>query len=336
MVAVVRHKRVGRWRHPLVGAVLASLVLVAAGTPAFVSHRSLSFDAALALDATGATGSHGVTTVASVQKAAPNTVISVRRLTVNHQVRAYVVIAPAVHTTTLPLLVVLHGVDASALLEVQRDEFLPFANDGQAILVYPIGYGESWNVGVDECCKAAAQVGVDDVAFVEAVTRAAVADEPVDPAQVHLVGFSNGGKLAFQVLCDDATPYADAAIVSAVPLAACTDATQPARPIIMTVGSSDDDLPMTGAAQPISQIFPAALAVWRQRDGCTDASTVTEQRPAAITTWADCSSGSVVIGVTYAALQHVWPTSGLVGIAASAANLIWRFQSGQLGHNQVG
>jgi polyhydroxybutyrate depolymerase len=259
--------------------------------------------------------------------------VSARSLTVNGLTRAYVVVAPPDVNAPLPLLVVLQGVDASVNLEMQRDELLPLAGAGKAILVYPVAYGESWNVGVDNCCKQAAAAHVDDQAFVGAVTRAVEASEPVDSQQVHLVGFSNGGKLAFQIMCDQPQLFADFAVVSAVPLAACSNRSAPPRSVLMTIGSADDDLPMTGAAEPVDQIFPAALAVWQQRDGCVGLATVRTSPPTTVTTSNTCSAGTVVIGIEYAGLQHVWPTAALTGASASAATMIWSFVSGQLGRD---
>jgi polyhydroxybutyrate depolymerase len=314
----------------LVGALVTALV------PNWGSPASAKIVPALAVDVTGTTGTHGVVTLATVEKAAAGAIVSVRTLAVGPLTRAYVVVAPEITTTALPLLVVLQGVDASATLEMQRDELLPLAVQGKAIVVYPVAYGESWNVGVDQCCKQAAAANVNDQAFIRAVTQTVEASEPVNPQQVHLVGFSNGGKLAYQIMCDQPTLFTDFAVLSAVPLAACTAKSQPAKSVLITIGSADDDLPQTGKSQPIADIYPPALAVWQKRDACVGGSTVRTAPPLTTTAWATCSAGTVVVGVEYAGLAHVWPTSANVGAAVSGAAIVWSFVSGQLGRNNAG
>ena len=328
-------RRAGRGRLTAIVAITAVVAVIAVASPAllaqFRSGHAVQIDPALALDVTGTTGTHGVVTLDTVQQIAPTAVISVRTITVKNLARAYVVVAPPRQTTPLPLLVVLGGVDASVTLEMQRDELLPLVTQRQAVLVYPVGYGESWNVGVEGCCKQAAAAGLDDAAFVAAVTRAVTQAEPIIPTQIHLVGFSNGGKLAFQIVCDQPTLFADLAIISAVPLAACTNRTQPPVSILIAVGLTDDDLPMTGAAEPVTTVFPPALATWRQRNGCSAESSEQLLAPATITSWSSCSGGTVVVGITYAGQGHVWPVSAEVGTKAAAATMVWSFVSGRLG-----
>src|SRR5882724_10465080 len=68
--------------------------------------------------------------------------------------RTYEVFRPAFPAASrIPALVVLHGTAASTALEEGRDALLPLADDGEAILVYPTGYRETWNAG--SCCGAA-------------------------------------------------------------------------------------------------------------------------------------------------------------------------------------
>src|SRR5215831_17430788 len=97
--------------------------------------------------------------------------------------RTYRVIRPAAPgTARLPALVILHGVNATIDDEEVRDGLLPLAATGQAILVYPVGTGESWNAGV--CCPPAVDNDVDDVSFVDAVIQQIAADPGVDPARI--------------------------------------------------------------------------------------------------------------------------------------------------------
>lgn len=86
-----------------------------------------------------------------------------------------------------------------------------------ATVVYPTGLGErpSWNAG--GCCGSAARSDVDDVGFV-ARTIAALRQQGAD--RVALVGYSNGGMLAYRVACErpdlvDAVAVVNATITTA-------------------------------------------------------------------------------------------------------------------------
>ncbi len=308
------------------GRILAVLLICAAlCAPAFtIANADAMPDAT---DVTGAGASHGQVTLEQLQSAVPGALVSAHTLVSGGLRRGYLVVAPAVRTGALPLIVVLHGVNSSATQEVGRDEFAPLAEHGQAILVYPAGYGESWNVGADGCCGLAGESGVNDVAFVQAVTHAAEANWAVDPARVFLVGFSNGGKLAYQVMCSPASRYAAVAIMAAVPLGSCSTAR--ASPIWLGVGAKDSDLPEQGATEAVTRVFPPVVADWRTRDGCGPALTVDRVGPATVTTWRDCTPGMTVRSVVYADLGHAWPGSATEGVAASGATLIWAFFSAQ-------
>jgi polyhydroxybutyrate depolymerase len=117
---------------------------------------------------------------------------------VGAQARSYVVFQPAHPVApTVPAIVMLHGVAAWPGLESQRDGFLPLVDNGQAVLVYPVGYAESWNAG--SCCGGAQTAGIDDVGFITKVIRR-VEGEP-DVSRTFLAGFSNGGRMAYRVAC---------------------------------------------------------------------------------------------------------------------------------------
>lgn len=274
---------------------------------------------------TGAGNVHGSVSLASLQAAAPGTTVVASSVRIQGLSRGYLLIAPAHSTGPLPLVVVLGGVSASPTQEAERDELMPEVQDGNAILVYPAGYGESWNVGVGDCCQAAAVVGVNDVAFVQAVTEAVKSTMSV--STTYLVGFSNGGKLAYQVLCNYPGLFSAAAIVAATPLVSCP--TQVPIPMMIMVGAKDPELPEQGHTHNAVVEYTAALATWRAYNGCGGEPSVVGIGTAVTTTWTDCSSGADVVGVLYRGLDHAWPTKALVGSNVAAAPTIWNFLSGE-------
>jgi polyhydroxybutyrate depolymerase len=190
--------------------------------------------------------------------------------------------------------------------------------------VYPAGYAESWNIGVANCCGPAVAAHLDDIAFVRQVTLAVSAR--LHSSATYLVGFSNGGKLAYQVMCEQPQLFEALVTVGATPLAACPDPIP--RPFLMTVGAEDPELPQQGQAQPVPGLLASTLATWTQYDHCAGAPTVVEEGTATKSTWSACAPGTKVEGVLYSGLNHRWPTAALVGASVSGAKLIWSFVSG--------
>jgi polyhydroxybutyrate depolymerase len=249
-------------------------------------------------------------------------------LSVGGVARTFVVLAPTAQTSPLPVIVVLQGSNAAVSSEITRDEFTPLVRTDEAILVYPAGYGESWNVAADNCCGPAAARGVDDVAFIADVVARLRVTQSMQADHIYLVGFSNGGKLAYQVMCTEPQLFDAFAVVAATPLSTCRATVQPPRSVLIAVGAEDPELPISSLAVPAAQALAGATATWRERDGCSaSAATATTIGSATISTWSSCAGRTRVQAVQYVRLPHLWPTSSLVGSAASGASLIWKFFS---------
>lgn len=274
---------------------------------------------------TGAGTPNGTVTLAAIRQANPGTVVTAAALLSGGLDRGYLIVAPAQASGPLPVLLVLHGSSASATQEVERDEFGPLAQQGKAILVYPAGYGEFWNVQADGCCGVAASKGVDDVEFVAQVVQAVRAEYQVGP--VDLVGFSNGGKLAYLLMCRQPQLFSAVAVVAAVPLTSCSGV--PAS-MLIAIGTADGSLPLETAPAPVSaqSLLDSAVATWRARDGCTAGVTTATVGTATLMHWTSCTGRTQVTELAYAGLGHTWPDGRLVGAPESAATLIWAFFAG--------
>ncbi|MCW3045656.1 MAG: Poly(3-hydroxybutyrate) depolymerase-like protein, partial [Actinobacteria bacterium] len=135
-------------------------------------------------------------------------------VTVGGMVRTYDVFSPPAGATgRLPALVVLHGRKSSVTVEESRDGLIQLAKQGKALVVYPSGYGQSWNAGA--CCGPAQLAGVDDVSFVTNLIRS-VGSRP-DVSAVYLVGYSNGGRMAYDIVCAHPKLVSSFVVVAAVP-----------------------------------------------------------------------------------------------------------------------
>jgi polyhydroxybutyrate depolymerase len=243
--------------------------------------------------------------------------------------RGYLLVRPAaVAGDALPVVVVLHGRGMTPAC-IERVTRLARVT-GPAILVFPAGYGRSWNAGA--CCGAAHHDGVNDVAFLAAVARQVIADQPDAAAhRVYLVGYSNGGRLAYRVACVDPGTFAGVAAVEAVPVAACAH-TDPV-PIMMMVASREDPLLTIPQGAPpkvingyVEPTVAATVETWRKLDGCPAPPTTFSRGDATVTTWLDCRGAARVGFVLYPGGSHAWPEAGPG--RPSAQSLVWAFFGG--------
>lgn len=240
-------------------------------------------------------------------------------------VRSYLVVRPAPAAgLALPIVIVLHGRGMNPA-SIERLSRLVGAT-GPAILVYPAGYAHSWNAGA--CCGGAHRTGSNDVAFLEALVLQVASTQPdAAAARVYLVGYSNGGRMAYRMACQDPGVFSGVVAVEAVPVAACTG-TGPVP--VMIVASQGDPLLTIGPGAPpkviggyVEPTVPATVDLWRRLDGCTAASTTVTQGRVTVTTWSDCSRGARVALALYRGGSHSWPHGGPGTPPAQA--LAWAF-----------
>jgi polyhydroxybutyrate depolymerase len=245
-------------------------------------------------------------------------------VTVGGMVRTYDVFSPPAGTTgRLPALVVLHGRKSSVTLEESRDGLIELAKQGKALVVYPSGYGQSWNAGA--CCGPAQVAGVDDVSFVTDLVRS-VGSRP-DVSAVYLVGYSNGGRMAYDIVCAHPKLVSSFVVVAAVPVIACT----PGAPVsllemvgtvdpILAYDSSSPRRHINGYPEPT---VTDQVALWRKRDGCTAVVSTQTTGTFRLQTWSHCNGGSVVALGTYQGGGHAWPAGN--GGVPSGGDVLWRF-----------
>jgi polyhydroxybutyrate depolymerase len=271
-------------------------------------------------DSAGATGAPvPVAAVAPVPATPPDlagTVVAEHTLTVGGVARTYRSITPAGSAHPLPLLVVLHGRGEQPWTTVRATGFLPFARRDQAVLIYPDGLSRSWNAG-SGCCGVAGTRSTPDTDFVTAAVADATRDLPVDPDRIYLVGYSNGGKLAWLLSCTHPALFAAVATYGAAPLAACPAAE--ALPSLMAVGVHDSVLPI-GGDQSTRPALPSArvAAGWLvRRDRCTAAPVTTTVGGAVLQRWTRCAAGTEVDLAVYPAADHTWPPA--------VTGLMWTF-----------
>jgi poly(3-hydroxybutyrate) depolymerase/surface polysaccharide O-acyltransferase-like enzyme len=283
-----------------------------------ISRRVLVIVLAIVIVATG--GSIAGTNIVSAMNRTINTTVSTMQ--VGDMTRSYTVLTPAKTTlsASAPIIMVLSGLNASQSQEINRDEFTSYTAAGDAELVYPLAYRESWNA--DGCCSWAAQANVDDTGFITALVS------KVDPGHTHpiyLVGYSNGGRLAYTLAAKEPLLFNGTAIVKADPLPG--DNVIVPQNILQIAATDDTFVPYEpGDKGKESPAATTQVADLRTDDGCTSESTSTSQGDMTYTLWSDCADGSSVGFAVYSAGVHSFPRPPVSYPAAS--QVIWAFING--------
>lgn len=269
---------------------------------------------------------------ASEQSALNTSTTTVHRtLTVDGRHRTYLAVGPQGRRSGLPLVIVLHGRGISAQEESIRTGFLPYAERGEADVVYPAGVAESWNAG-HGCCGVAGKEGVSDVAFISSVVTDAAHYFEADSRRIYLVGYSNGAKLAFSTVCAHPGVFAAMATYGGVPLAECGDTTPISA--LIAAGTEDPLVKAEHSSPSASVALENTVAQWRSRSACTTPATK-HTGPLTLTTWTGCKAGTEVAAGLYQGLTHYWPVAShtgapfttVVGADAAASTVMWDFLS---------
>jgi poly(3-hydroxybutyrate) depolymerase/peptidoglycan/LPS O-acetylase OafA/YrhL len=282
-----------------------------------IPRRVLVIALAVAVVAAG-----GAVTGSKIVSAADRTMnTTVSTIQVGNMTRSYTVLTPAKKTlsASAPIIMVLSGLNANQPGEINRDQLTSYAIAGDAEVIYPLAYRESWNaIG---CCSWAAQANVNDVGFIEALVKQV---DPGNARPIYLMGYSNGGRLAYTLACEDPLLFDGTAVVKADPMPWC-DISVPQK--ILQVASTDDtDTPYYTGEKGHFRESPAALVennILRYEDQCSTESSSSQQGNMTLTTWSDCLDGSSVSFAVYTAGVHSYPRPPVSFPAASQVIWAW-------------
>ncbi|HET6875293.1 MAG TPA: hypothetical protein VFH70_10965 [Acidimicrobiales bacterium] len=219
--------------------------------------------------------------------------------------RQYVTVAPGEMHSSVPVVVVMHGRNMTPG-DMLRVSGLASAV-GPAVLVLPAGWDESWNAG--DCCGAAYRHGIDDVGFISKVVDDVLAAYPyADRSRVYAVGFSNGGRLAYQLACQLPGTFRGFMAAEAVPVEACPSMS----PVDVTIVAQQSDPLLTIASgRPktvggfVEPYVDSSVASVVALDHCGAFYAVAQFGPASEKTWS-CAGGVHVRYVLYPGGGHSW------------------------------
>jgi polyhydroxybutyrate depolymerase len=241
-----------------------------------------------------------------------------RSIKVDGRTRSWLQLTPAgPRAGSVPVIVVLSGIKATAAQEMDRDGLLGLPAAGHAELVYPVSYDKSWNAG--GCCGQAAKRHINDVGFLQALVPKL---DPGHRRPIYLAGYSNGGRLAYRVACTDPSLVDGYAVVKAMPEPGCVVA----KPVsILQIDSTNDKAVPYQPGDRGKEHPPATVEVadLRGADGCAAAPTVVSRGSLRLTTWTRCHSSTQVTFAVYTGGKHSWPLN--TASTPGAPTLIWSF-----------
>ncbi len=237
--------------------------------------------------------------------------------------RSYLVVAPIGVAGPLPLIIDLSGRAVSASYEAARMDWQAVTT--RAVIVFPSDVGLTWDAG--NCCGSSAENHVDDIGFLEAVTARVLATVSVaDPARVYLAGYSNGGKMALDLACQDPDGWKAVAVYGATATAACPDF--PATSLQVGASTGDPELTMGPGSAPHSiHGFPEPtvddqVTIARRAADCSPQDSTSTAGALTTTTWS-CAAGRQVALAVYSGGSHSWPQPS--GETPGATATMWQF-----------
>jgi len=268
--------------------------------------------------------------------------------------RTYLVHIPSDYNPQkpLPLVVVIHGAFDTAQGMEKFSGFSDLADREGFIVMYPngmgiFGYFQHWNAG--HCCGKAASDNVDDVGFVAAAIEDVRTRLKIDSDRIYMVGFSNGGMLAYRFAAERGDLLAAVAPLAAsiggkpseeAPQWRIPDPIQPLS-VIAFHGLADDDITYEGGVSlhrgGTRTFWPVEKSIefWVRHNGCNPktATTYLNDRHVHIKSWGVCRDDTEVVLYLIENWGHVWPGQFFTADLAEddplknfdAAEIIWDF-----------
>jgi len=252
----------------------------------------------------------------------------------------------------LPLVIVLHGANASGSIIRSYSGFNDLAEQKKFMVAYPDAYGPCWNDGRVDMESTAFTFGIDDVRFISQLIDQIVSAHPVDRNRVYVAGFSNGGKMALRLGIAIPEKLAAVATVSGLmPKQLAQFSLRKPVPVLIMHGTSDRTVPWTGGILKSGErnrgevmSFVDTAFFWARNNGCRapaellvmpDADPTDGTLPFQVT-YTCCNPGSEVLLVAIQGGNHSWPgiehflTEKKVGKTCrdiNATRYIWDFFS---------
>ena len=218
-------------------------------------------------------------------------------------------LAAAKDPSPVPMVLVLHGFQSDAEVMAKITALAAEAGQKNFVAAFGVGLDKSWNAEL--CCGASAASDTDDVAYLRAAILTVEDQYPVDRSKVFLLGYSNGGMMAYRMLCESPELVSSFVSVAGTNTSGCHASTP--RPFLQMSGADDPIVPIAGSKTPTAPGVGPVPSVLGSVAGLADdfdcpkpvravVGPVTEQR------WAPCRDGVPVVFDVVKGAGHGWPT----------------------------
>lgn len=243
--------------------------------------------------------------------------ISIKTLHHDGLIRSYIVYRPKnLKNIKLPsLVIVMHGGWGNAESIMRETGMNAEADERGFIAVYPNGTGRpfsrryawnSWN-----CCWLAKRNNVDDVGFIHKLIDKMISVYHVNPKRVYVTGMSNGGMMAYKLVCELSYKIGGAAPVAGALNGVC----RPKRPIPMVIfhGIDDEHLPYHGGTgkksiiKRIDNSVANAVDFWVRNNRCKFTPAKKQKGNVIQHTYTSCKNNATVRLYSIKQHGHAWP-----------------------------
>jgi len=250
---------------------------------------------------------------------------------------------------SLPLMIVLHGGFSTGSDMERESGFSEMADREKFFVAYPNGFGllgrlQHWNAG--HCCGFAMKYGIDDVGFVSMVIDQIRQQVRIDSSRIYIVGYSNGGMLAYLFAAKNPRIVAAVAGIAAT-IGSRNSPDEPELridkplgpvPVIAIHGLMDQIVPYGGGKLkgPYSYVsVRESLLLWVKANRCAGEPVREEMMERRILkyTWRGSQEESEVVLYTLKGWDHLLPASHFTEKLSDsdplkglhAPELIWEF-----------
>lgn len=239
-----------------------------------------------------------------------------RRITVDGTQRRYEVVMPP-GGEAVPAVIALHdaGNTLDGIKEATQLDRAALQHGFAAVFPAAVAEAErTWNAGF--CCGVGPSVGIDDMAFLEALVDELAGDERIDAERIHLAGVSNGAVMAYHYACRHPEAIAGVGSVAGTMNPETCEPSAPV-PVLEIHGTADQVVPFDGGAMPefVMATRPAMGAEaltkrWAELNGCAGEPTTTGEAPVSRTVWDECDGGASVQLIAVEEGGHTWYAPG--------------------------
>jgi polyhydroxybutyrate depolymerase len=202
-----------------------------------------------------------------------DTTVLQKELTVDNLIRRYLLHIPPGYDPGKPTPVVLafHGRFSTGREMEKLTNLSELADKQGFIVVYPNGYGRSWNAG--HGTGEAEARGVNDVKFTVELINSLCQTLNIDRHRLYATGFSNGATFVHRLACELSERIAAIAAVAGTIAPQIAKTCHPARPVavVQIHGTADQIVPWEGGFTGGGGFVASAAKTvegWVVRNGC--------------------------------------------------------------------